>query len=237
MPVATSANEMLEQVLAGPSLLDAMAAGAQLTAAARTDALRAPALCAGYDAGDPLARLLLLPALAATGEPRATARVVGALAGGDRGEQAHAAWALADVPPVPAAAASLVRMQAAGGFSGMLAELALEPRRGPRAPHPGRPRRGRRMRIAQVVMQGWIDPGLTRSGAGDAGGLTTLAVRLAEALAARPEVEEVVTLARGAGGPEQISQGARIERVPVGGDGSLASSDAWPHRRELEHGL
>ena len=41
-------------------------------------------------------------------------------------------------------------------------------------------------------MQGWIDPGLTRAGAGDAGGIATLLVHLGAALAARPEVEEVV---------------------------------------------
>ena len=119
----------------------------------------------------------------------------------------------------------------------MLAELALEPRGAPAVRFRPRAAKGRGLRIVQVFMQGWIDSGLTRAGAGDAGGIATLLVHLGAALAGRPEVEEVVTLARGAGPPERLAHGARIERVPFGGDGPLASTDTWPHRRELERGL
>jgi glycosyltransferase involved in cell wall biosynthesis len=120
----------------------------------------------------------------------------------------------------------------------MLAELALEPRRAPVLPaRPPRRDRRRGLRIVQVFMQGWIDPGLTRAGAGDAGGIATLLVHLGAALAAHPGVEQAVTLARGSTGGERVACGARIERVAFGGDGELASTDAWPHRRELERGL
>ena len=72
----------------------------------------------------------------------------------------------------------------------MLAELALERARGSPGPL-GRAPGGRGLRIVQVFMQGWIDSGLTRAGAGDAGGIATLLVHLGAALAGRPEVEEV----------------------------------------------
>ena len=234
--VAT-ARDPLDRVLAGRDLLEALAAGAELTDAAARGAVP-DGLGAEYAHADALARLLLLPVLAATGSDEATQLLVAAIEGPDPAEREHAAWALAGVPPVPAAEPALTVLRAHGGFPGMLAELALERRRaaGPRA-WPPRAAGSRGLRIVQVFMQGWIDPGLTRAGAGDAGGIATLLVHLGAALAARPEVEEVVTLARGAGGPERISPGARIERVPFGGDRPLASTEAWPHRRELERGL
>ena len=105
-------------------------------------------------------------------------------------------------------------------------------------------------------MQGFLDAGLSRAGAGDGGGLATLLVHLSAALAARPEVEQVTTLTRafaGDGvpavhdtGSERVAPGATIERVRVrrrrlprhGGHvaASRASSsaawrrrcDAWP---------
>jgi glycosyltransferase involved in cell wall biosynthesis len=227
----------LDRVLAGPSLLDAMAAGAEL--AGQVGRGHAPAgLAEAYADGDPLARLLLMPALAASRGHEAASLLRAALEEGDAAEREHAAWALASVPRVPGAGPALTALQAEGGFPAMLAELAGEPRRARALPvRQPRAARGRGLRIVQVFMQGWIDPGLTRAGAGEAGGIATLLVHLGAALAAHPGVEEVVTLARGSTRGERISRGARIERVPFGGDGELASTDAWPHRRELERGL
>jgi glycosyltransferase involved in cell wall biosynthesis len=236
-PVAT-VQDPLDRVLAGRGLLESLAAAAELTDAAARGA--APGgLAHAYARADGLARLLLLPVLAAaTGSHEATRLLLAAIEGPDPAEREHAAWALAGVPPVPVAGPALAALRAEGGFPGMLAELALEPRRpGALRARPPRAARGRGLRIVQVFMQGWIDPGLTRAGAGDAGGIATLLVHLGAALAARPEVEEVVTLARGAGRAEWVAPGVRIERVPFGGDGPLASTDAWPHRRELERGL
>lgn len=234
--VATAQNP-LDRVLAGPGLLEALAAGAELVDAAARGS--APAeLAPAYAEGDALGRLLLLPALAAAGTEEAAQLLLAALDGPDPAEREHAAWALAGVPPLPAATRALTALHARGGFAGMLAELALEPRhQAPPRVGPPRAARGRGLRIVQVFMQGWIDPGLTRAGAGDAGGIATLLVHLGAALAARPEIEEVVTLARGPGHAEQIAPGCRIERVTFGGDGPLATADAWPHRRELERGL
>ena len=229
-------QDPLDLVLTGRDVLDTLAAGAELAAAAARGA--APdGLVDAYAHGDALARLLVLPALAAVGTDAATRLLLAAVGGPDPAEREHAAWALANVPPVPAAAPALTALRAGGGFAGMLAELALEPHGAPAVRSRPRAPGDRGLRIVQVFMQGWIDPGLTRAGAGDAGGIATLLVHLGAALAGRPEVEEVVTLARGAGPPERLAHGARIERVPFGGDGPLASTDAWPHRRELERGL
>ena len=200
---APPAQDPLDRVLESPALLEVLAAGAELSDAAAAGA--APdGLVAAYGQADALARLLLLPVLAATGSDEATRLLCAAVEGPDPAEREHAAWALAGVPPVPAAARGLTALRAQGGFPGMLAELALEPRRSAafRAAPPRAARR-RGLRIVQVFMQGWIDPGLTRAGAGDAGGIATLLVHLGAALAARPEVEEVITLARGAGRGER----------------------------------
>ena len=54
-----------------------------------------------YAHGDALARLLLLPALAAVGTDAATRLLLAAVEGPDPAEREHAAWALASVPPCP----------------------------------------------------------------------------------------------------------------------------------------
>ena len=129
----------------------------------------------------------------------------------------------------------------------MLAELTLE-RWTPAAPPDPlepRPARGRGLRIVQVFMQGFIDAGLNRAGAGDGGGLATLLVHLSAALAARPEVEQVTTLTRafaadGTARRERWRHGAAIERCrsavtatsPPATCGRIAasSSAAWRRR-------
>ena len=81
----------------------------------------------------------------------------------------------------------------------MLAELTLEDWQPPsarREPVAAARRGWRRLRIVQIFMQGFIDAGSDRAGAGDGGGLATLLVHLSAALAARPEVGQVTTLTR-----------------------------------------
>ena len=129
----------------------------------------------------------------------------------------------------------------------MLAELTLERWFAPGERRPVTTREPGPLRIVQVFMQGFLDAGLSRAGAGDGGGLATLLVHLSAALAARPEVERVTTLTRGFSGDgvpaihgecsERVAAGASIERIRFGGDGYLATADMWPHRRELERAL
>ena len=210
-------------------------------------------LVEAFESGDQLARALLLSTIALVLDPATDALLLDALEGSEPAEREHAAWALADRPAMPEAVPALRAMHAAGGFAGMLAELTLEgwypapARREASIRIPARRAGGRGLRIVQIFMQGWVDSGLSRAGAGDGGGLATLLVHLSAALSARREVDHVTTLTRGFAGPgvpavhgvrsEPVSERATIERVWFGGDGYLPSTEMWAHRRELEHAL
>ena len=227
--LALPGHDLLDRVLSGDSLLDSLHAAAELRGR-----VSGAALLDAYDRGDELARRLLLPAIALVPGRAAESLLLEALS--VESTAGPAAWALGDRAPVAAAVDRLDALTASGGFDGMLADLTLE-RWTPATP--GEPlalrsagRRG--LRIVQVYMQGFVDAGLNRAGAGDGGGLATLLVHLSAALAARPEVEHVTTLTRAfAGGTaysaasEQVADGATIERLPFGGDGYLASGDMW----------
>jgi glycosyltransferase involved in cell wall biosynthesis len=112
----------------------------------------------------------------------------------------------------------------------------------PRSPAPAPA--GRRLRIAQVFLQGRIDGALRDAGAGDAGGLATLVVHLSRALGRRPELGRAVTITRafaeeGSEGThdrrhEPIGPGAAIERVRFGPEGYLPTAAMWLHRLEVE---
>ena len=236
----------LQRVLNGPTLLDALHAGAQVRAAAAR--LGAEQLLEGFAAADPLARLLLLSPLARTGHPEADHVLCSALVGPDPAEREHAAWALGDRGPLAEAGAGLHALRSQGGFGAMLAELTLDRWSEASTPSfdPSPPRRSG-LRIVQVYMPGYLDAGLQRAGAGDGGGLATLLVHLSAALGAHPAVAQVTTLTRAFAGPgvpaaygterERVSERAAIERIRFGGDEYLAAPDLWPHRRELEHAL
>ena len=243
-------HDLLDRVLAGESLLDALHAGAEV----RSQVGAAPwndhaAVLDAYDRGDELARLLLLPAVALVRGAAADALLLEALEGPGPEAREHAAWALGDRAPLAGAVEALEALRIAGGFTSVLADLTLDrwsaPELGPPAPPPAVGPEG--LRIVQVFMQGFLDAGLTRAGAGDGGGLATLLVHLSAALAERPDVAQVTTLTRAFGGDgvppihaapfERVADGAAIERIRFGGDGYLATADMWAHRRELERGL
>jgi glycosyltransferase involved in cell wall biosynthesis len=245
--LAPPGHELLDRVLSGETLLESLHAGADVRAWVTESAGNGAAVLDAFGRGDELARVLLLPALALVPGPEADALLLDALDGPAR---EHAAWALGDRPVLPAALAALTALEADGGFSGMLAGLTLErwAAPAPAAPVvPAAPPAGRGLRIVQVFMQGYLDAGLTRAGAGDGGGLATLLVHLSAALAARPEVERVTTLTRAFGGDgiparhaetsEVVTEGAVLERIPFGGSGYLATGDMWEHRAELERNL
>ena len=242
--LAPPGHALLERVLAGDTLLDSLHAGADVRAWVAAGDGGEEVLDA-FARGDELARLLLLPAVALVPGPTADALLLDALDGPVR---EHAAWALGDRAPLPGALVALERLRAEGGFGGMLAELTVDRWTSAPAERPNPPAAaGRGLRIVQVFMQGYLDAGLSRAGAGDGGGLATLLVHLSAALAARPEVERVTTLTRAFGGEgvspvygvacEPVAPGATLERIAFGGRGYLATADMWAHRAELERGI
>ena len=163
-----------------------------------------------------------------------------------------AALTLSERRPWSPALPALCREAAAGGFGGMLAELALEEwSRGGLADAPpvarALVRPGAGLRVAQVVLQGRIDAGLRAAGAGDGGGLATLVVHLSKALGRRAEIDHVVTVTRAFADEhaeashelpcEPIDERSTIHRVAFGPQGYLATAEMWPHRREAERAL
>jgi glycosyltransferase involved in cell wall biosynthesis len=248
----TTGDGLLDRVMSGASLLDSLHAGAELRSRAAAGECEPDRLLEAFHAGDELARVLLMAVIARVPGAAASSTLRAALEGGSESEREHAAWALGARAPMPEAVPALAAIRAAGGFGGMLAELTLDDwRPADRLPATAARQAGRSgerpLRIVQIFMQGFLDAGLSRPGAGDGGGLATLLVHLSAALAARPEVEHVTTLTRGLVGEgvptihrvpsEPVAPGASIERIRFGGDGYLAVADMWAHRRELEHAL
>jgi glycosyltransferase involved in cell wall biosynthesis len=103
------------------------------------------------------------------------------------------------------------------------------------------------LRLAQVMLQGRLDSGLTGAGAGDGGGLATLLVSLTRALDAHPSVAEVITFTRGFADPtmpelysprrDRVGLHSSIERLRFGSDSYLATSEQWPFRVQIEQEL
>jgi glycosyltransferase involved in cell wall biosynthesis len=125
---AAAVEAALEDVSSAPSILRGLRAVHALTLAANRDVegsslglLRA----AADEGADGVTALAAIHALAALARPDATT-LVPLLHGGSSFETQHAAWALADAPPVAGAVAPLVELVAEGGFTGMLAQRTLE---------------------------------------------------------------------------------------------------------------
>jgi glycosyltransferase involved in cell wall biosynthesis len=150
----------------------------------------------------------------------------------------YAAWSLSRRRPYRPALSRLACMAEEGGFSRMMAELALENwlrhtpelvwqlhrsqtehflRLGERVTPIGpKPRKGSGLRIAQVLMQGRVDAELSAAGAGDGGGLITLQVGLTRALADHDEVDDAYLVTRRIGG-ESASLSQPV--APIGESG------------------
>lgn len=213
---------------------------------------------------DPLSAYLALYALGGVESPDADKTLVDALGTGDQGLGEHAAWALSRRRPVASAVPHLVALGDKGGFSQMMADLALEtwfkeapdlvwqagrpvPERILRLPwHSSRSGRGQRrgtgLRIAQVLVQGRVDGALSAPASGDGGGLITLQVGLTEELGRHEAVSEAYLVTRRieeASGlfdvaREEIAPGGILARLEFGGPDYLPTSDMWGHRAELE---
>jgi hypothetical protein len=112
------------EVLAGGEILAAVAAARALRPAIRPDARVAAAAVRLLHEGDPLAAMLALDALAWARWPQVEPTIVEALSDPDLAE--HAAWTLAGRDAVLSAIPPLAHLIAAGGFTAMPAQLALE---------------------------------------------------------------------------------------------------------------
>ncbi len=106
--------------------------------------------------------------------------------------------------------------------------------------------RGGGLRIAQLFLHADIDRELSRAGMGDNGGVATLLLRLGDALAADPRIEQVLTLSRGTvqAAAEALSGSGSI--VPEAGHVLVpvpllrpptGSAQAWPARVAAERGI
>jgi hypothetical protein len=249
--VPAGRSQELARAIESGGVLDALRAAGQIRRlpAARVDARP---LLGIVSHGDVLARAAAGYALGRVPGAAVDRALLSLLEAGNPTLSEAAALSLSERPPWSPALSALRREAAAGGFGGMLAELALDEwsRDGlADAPPVARPRRapGPGLRVAQVVLQGRIDAGLRAAGAGDGGGLATLVVHLSKALGRQPEIDHVVTVTRAFADEhaeashelryEPIDERSSIHRVAFGPDRYLATAAMWPHRREPERTL
>lgn len=217
---------------------------------------------------DPLAGYMAVHALAHISSEAAAQLLLPLVSDRDPAMRRHAAWALSRRRPVPAALDDLGDMVREGGFSQMMAELALEawlaemPELAWQMPadlterllwlsrkpitRTGRiPTRRRGLRIAQVLMQGRVDAGLTAAASGDGGGLITLQVGLTRELGDLESIAEAHLVTRALLGEsdvfsrpsEALGDRGRISRLEFGPSGYLARDEMWGHRADLERAL
>ncbi|CAN5745303.1 hypothetical protein BH23ACT4_BH23ACT4_03320 [soil metagenome] len=270
-PHAPSLDAVIEKITASERLLESLQQMSNLTVSAGSaepdHALRTLSRLADNHPHDPIAGYLAVYAMADVASSGVDTALLGYLTGEDPGMRQHAAWALSRRRPYPAALGALVDLAEEGGFSQMVADLAIEnwlaetpelawqvsspqrdritalaPRRRPqlrsRKVTPG-------IRIAQVLVQGRVDAGLTAAGSGDGGGLVTLQVGLAAQLAENEGVSGSYLITRRV--PEE---GSRFDtaRERIGAKGTLArldfgppqylpTAEMWAYRADLEREL
>lgn len=125
---AEAVRSALEDVRSAPTILDGLRKVEALTRAAARDLEGASVVLlrdAVLEAGDGVTSLGAIHALAALPSPDGTT-LARLLDGGSAFTAEQAAWALAEAPAVVEAVVPLVRLVAAGGFTGMLAQRTLE---------------------------------------------------------------------------------------------------------------
>jgi glycosyltransferase involved in cell wall biosynthesis/HEAT repeat protein len=177
----------------------------------------------GLDPAHEATALLTRIALDAEGENSAV-RSAAVAALGDRG----GAGSRATLVGLAASSDEQVAPQA------VLALLDASPQRSPAGDRPSG------LAVAQLFLHADLDPGLTRAGIGDTGGIASLLVLLGEALAATPGVARVLTLSRGAGTDALADalwpreEGASFGAVPMP---ASPMRDAWEHRVVVERGI
>lgn len=94
--------------------------------------------------------------------------------------------------------------------------------------------------VIQPFLHAHIDQTGSGLGVGDAGGIASLLRSLGTALAALPEIDEVITVTRRQGdepNSEILGPAHRVERMEVGPPGPLAWGQAWPHRLAIQKGF
>ena len=226
-------------LLAGLDLMDA------LMTAARADGARAASLLAtAIEASDDdLTAIAAVHAASVAGAATASQLLVPLLVSRTLHLREHAAWSLAEAPPLSEAVPALTDMAEAGGFTGTLAEATLEawgllPEDTDQdntidvvgEPRDCAERSG--FTVAQLYLHADIDGTLSHAGQGDTGGIATLLVHLGDAFLGEGTVERVLTLSRGRPGRERApgnlaSGGHHYLSVPLPGPVRQAP-DAWP---------
>ncbi len=106
-------------------------------------------------------------------------------------------------------------------------------------------RSSRGLRIAQIVLAPGLDGALSRGGRGDTGGVASLLVSLGEHLAARDDVDHVVTIGRGdlddaIRGPVTSRDGELTYATITVGDRhrpAESANDAWEHLPGIERDI
>lgn len=122
-------SNSIRQLLEADSIISALQAGRSLRAMAarsREPDRTAASLIRWLPVEDDLCRFLLIGALGHLSSPIGGQALADLLTDDHPGNREHAAWALAELAPVGAALGSLTALTAGGGFTGMLAQLAIE---------------------------------------------------------------------------------------------------------------
>jgi glycosyltransferase involved in cell wall biosynthesis len=264
-------DTLVDQIASSNGVLDAVKAMRPLAEAARRaeplTAVQALSRLAEEHRADPLGAYVAIFALAGVESLDVQARLLDLMESGDVAMRQHVAWAMSRRRPIPSAVNHLARMAGEGGFSTMMAELALEawltevPELSWRAGRdmadrmiwlsekpakkPNRAGRAAGMRIAQVLMQGKVDSSLTAAASGDGGGLITLQVGLTRELAGHDSISEVHLVTRAFHGDspvfarrsEPIGERGFVSRIRFGPREYLSRDEMWAHRAALEREL
>ncbi len=256
-------------IRASPTIVDALKKLTQLIETARhgLEDPRPLEVLIQNRASDPLPAYMAIAALAHVRTARAADLLIRLLSDHDPTIRHYAAEAIGRRRPLMQALDPLLEIRDEGGFGTMMAELTLEswlrdtpelawrrggtlserllwlseqPPTGPRSQSASGSKR-----IAQVLMQGRVDAGLTAAASGDGGGLITLQVGLTRELGAREDIDEAYLVTRAVQGDapvfgesvESVGPGGFISRLDFGPAEYLTRNEMWAYRAELEREL